>query len=254
MRTRFLTLVLLSLLLFVTADNAFGQFDENIWYRITAKHSGRCLAVARGPSSVEDGVPVIQWDCIESETNQMWKILRTDDGYYRIIARHSEKALSVFGGTVSQGNGVAVQQWGYNGVDNQKWSFNCLGNGFYEIIAKHSDKALDINGGPDARDNGPYAQQWENWHGDNQTFRFQPFAAGLSYRSPTPATCPSEADAGVGVNLYTADNRFYRRIRQFRIDQTIALKVVNNTGSPIYLNEGFHPEQLIREEGLQEWL
>jgi hypothetical protein len=60
MRAKLWTPTILSLLLFVAAGNAFGQFDESAWYRITAKHSGRCLAVAGGIGSLGNGVPVIQ--------------------------------------------------------------------------------------------------------------------------------------------------------------------------------------------------
>jgi hypothetical protein len=176
-----------------------------------------------------------------------------DDGYYKIIAQHSGKALDVFGGVISQRNGVVVQQRDYNGGDNQKWQITCAGDGFYKIVAKHSGKALDIdyNGEPGALGNGPFAQQWDDWGGDNQKFWFQPLSPGLPYGRPTPATCPSEADARLRVNLYTADSRIYRRTRQFRLDQPIVLKVENNTGAPIYLKQGNRPERLIREEGLQ---
>ena len=248
MRTSILTPILLALL-FVAAGNAFGQIDSSIFYRITAKHSGKCLAVAGGVNSQSNGDRVIQWDCIEAEDNQKWQILPVGDIYYKIIARHSGKSLSVFGGIVSLGNGVVVQQWDYNDGANQMWKFDCLGDGSYRIVAKHSGKVLDINGGPDARGNGPHAQQWECCGGDNQKFILQPLSPGLSPGRTTPATCPSEADAR--INLYPADDRFYRRTRQFRVDQTIALKVENNTGSPIYLNQALQPERLIREEGLQ---
>jgi len=66
------------------------------------------------------------------------------------------------------------------------------------------------------------------------------------------ATCPSEADeARIRVNLYTADDRFFRPTRQFRVGDTIVLKVENNTAVPIYLRQARNPSRLIREEGLQ---
>jgi hypothetical protein len=250
MRTSLLTPILPALL-FVAAGNAFGQINTSISYRITAKHSGKCLAVAGGVRSLNNGDGVIQWDCLEAENNQKWKIDPVGGDYYKITAQHSGKSLSVFGGIASQGNGAVVQQWDYNGGANQMWRFICLGDGSYQIVAKHSGKTLDINGGPDATGNGPYAQQWENRGGDNQKFRLQPLSPGLASGRATPATCPSEADARIRFNLSGADNRFDRRTRPFRVDQTIALNFENNTGAPIYLNQGRTPELLFREDGLQ---
>jgi hypothetical protein len=66
------------------------------------------------------------------------------------------------------------------------------------------------------------------------------------------ANCPSESDeARIRVNLYTADNSFFRPTRQFRVGDTIVLKVENNTGVSIYLRQARNPARLIREEGLQ---
>ena len=155
-------------LLFLTADNALGQFDPNTLYRIIAKHSGRCLSVAGGNRFTDNGVGVIQWDCIETEDNQKWQILPVGFGFYKIIAKHSGRSLEVRGGVGALANGEHVQQWDYWGGDNQKWWFNPVGDGFYQIVAAHSRRSLDINGGPDATSNGPYAQQWDYWGGDNQ--------------------------------------------------------------------------------------
>jgi hypothetical protein len=159
-------------LLFIAAGNAFGQqIDPSALYRITAKHSGKCLAVAGGNSFVNNGVGVIQWDCADTENNQKWQIIPVDGGLFKIIASHSGKSLDVRGGVDAQGNGAPVHQFEYLGNANQKWKLVPLGDGYYQIIASHSGKSLDINGGPGARDNGPHAQQWDWVNGDNQKFR-----------------------------------------------------------------------------------
>jgi hypothetical protein len=250
MKTKLLTPLLLSWLLFVAADNAFGQFDANIWYRIAAKHSGKCLTAPVGTSLSGNGVlPVIEQDCSESGANQMWQVLSADDGYYRIMARQQNgKVLSVYGGIVSQGDGAVVQLWTYNRGWNQMWSFLCIGDGSYQIVARHSGIVLDINLGTDP---APYAQQWRNLHGGNQEFRFQPFEAGDSYPNTTAATCPSETAARITFNLYATDNGVHRLTRPARVNQTIALNFENNTGAPIYWNYGGAPELLFRETGLQ---
>jgi hypothetical protein len=48
-------------LLFVTASRASGQeIDSSIFYRLTARHSGKCLSVAGGMSGLRNGDPLIQ--------------------------------------------------------------------------------------------------------------------------------------------------------------------------------------------------
>ncbi len=168
MRTSLLTVTLLALVC-VAAANAFGQLpDPSVQYHIVARHSGKCLDVAR--AAVGNGAQVVQWDCNEGD-NQKWQFTPVGNGDYKIIAKHSGKSLDVFGGIVSQGNGVIVEQWDYNGAGNQLWHLVPVEDGYYRIVAKHSGKSLDINGGPGATSNGAQAQQWEYVRGNNQKFR-----------------------------------------------------------------------------------
>jgi Ricin-type beta-trefoil lectin domain-like len=243
----------LLLLILVAAGNAFGQFDESVLYRITAKHSGKCLAVANGVRALNDGDKVIQWDCIESETNQKWRVVWVEGDFYKIIAKHSSKALDVYGGIVSQGNGVSVVQWEYHDGDNQKWEIVCAENGYYQLIAKHSGRVLDIDGGPAATWNGPFAQQWDNWRGDNQKWMFTVSLTDLPRARATRTNCPSAAvQAGLGINIFPAAIVDPARRTDFAIDEPFFLKVENiAAASAIYFDEAINTTQLIREEGLQ---
>ncbi|TFH52534.1 MAG: hypothetical protein E4G89_01470 [Methanothrix sp.] len=69
-----------------TAD--FGGKIQG-YYRIKAKHSGKCLDVTG--SSQENGAEIIQWPC-HSGNNQKFKLepIEGESGYYRIMAKHSE--------------------------------------------------------------------------------------------------------------------------------------------------------------------
>ena len=233
---------ILGILFFAAAGNLFAQARPTV-YRIVAKHSGKCLAIAGGMGSRRDGDPVIQWDCLQPEENQNWMILPVRDDYYQIVAAHSEKALSVFGGIVSVGNGAVIQQWSFNGGDNQLWRLECSGDSFYQFFVKHSDnKVLDINGGPAATSNGPFAQQWDNWGGDNQKFVLQPLSPGLPGLA-IPETCTTDAN----IRVYARPQGG----RGFRVNEALTLRVENNTRSSIYLDYGPNPDWLIREEGLQ---
>jgi hypothetical protein len=175
MRTSLLTPALLALL-FVAAGSAFGQAPErNVVYRITARHSGKCLEVNGGPGAVGNGALVVQRDCSNAE-NQQWTFNSADGArVFGIIAKHSGKALDVFGGVFSAANGVIVEQYEYNGSANQMWSVNDLHNGYYSIIAKHSGKSLDIEGA--STDNGARAHQWDyldNGKNYNQQWKLTP--------------------------------------------------------------------------------
>lgn len=171
MKVSLLTPLLLALL-FVTADNAFGQIDPSVLYKIIAKHSDRCLDVSGGPGAIANGARVIQWDCIGGD-NQKWRIIPTEHGYYQIIAKHSNKCLDVFGGVSSTGNGVIVEQWDCNDAANQRWWFWPIGNGYYKIQARHSSRYLDIRGGPGAISNNIGAQQLQFTDLSNQAFRLE---------------------------------------------------------------------------------
>jgi Ricin-type beta-trefoil lectin domain-like len=174
MRTNLLALISLALL-FVAAGSTLGQPpDPNTQYQIVARHSGKCLAVAGGNRFINNGVGVIQWNCIDTEDNQKWRILPVGFGYYKIIAKHSGKSLEVRGGIGALTNGDPVQQWDYVGNPNQQWWLNPVGDGFYQIVAAHSKKSLDVNGGPGATGDGPHTQQWDYWGADNQKWKLIP--------------------------------------------------------------------------------
>ncbi len=132
---------------------------NNDYYKIIAKHSGKCLDVASG--SRDSGATVVQWDYLGSD-NQLWSLVPVG-AYYKIVAKHSGKCLDVTGG--SRDAGAALIQWDCHGGDNQL--FSIVGqSGYYKVIAKHSGKCLDIYGG--SRDNGAALIQWDCHGGDNQ--------------------------------------------------------------------------------------
>jgi hypothetical protein len=162
----------LGLLLGVTAA-AEAQVDPTAFYRVVAKHSGKCLDVAGGPGSVANGGMVQHWEC-NGWDNQTWRFEPAEPGYYRIVAKHSNKVLDVTGGVGATADGVFVQQWDWLGGDNQKWELRPAGDGYYNIIAKHSTRSLDVAGGPRATSDGARAQQWTYLGGDNQKWQLQP--------------------------------------------------------------------------------
>ncbi|MFZ0749127.1 MAG: RICIN domain-containing protein, partial [Pyrinomonadaceae bacterium] len=154
MKATLLTPMLL-VLFFACAGDAFGRFNPESLYNITAMHTGKCLDVYGWGQG--DGEKIHEFNCVEGALNQQWSIIPVGDGseYYRIIVKHSGKALDVNGGIFTFWDGVPVKQWTYWGIANQMWKLIPvpLSNDVYQIVARHSGKSLEINVGPGPREN-----------------------------------------------------------------------------------------------------
>ena len=95
-----LRLLLFVLLLSLLAPSALqaqyaeGTPEENVWYGIVARSSGRSIDVSK--ASQEAGAAVVQWE-FTHPASQQWRFVRVAPGseYYRIEARHSTKCLTV---------------------------------------------------------------------------------------------------------------------------------------------------------------
>lgn len=85
------------------------------YYRLKARHSGKCLDVEGGRVANEANVQ--QYGCHWGD-NQQWRFEYVG-GYYRVIARHSGKCLDVYYG--SSLDGENVQQWTCWDGPNQLW-------------------------------------------------------------------------------------------------------------------------------------
>lgn len=128
-------------------------------YQIIAKHSGRCLEVAGGPSAVADTTVLQQWDCNGgSATNQLWSFVQVGDAY-QIIAAHSDKCIDVVGGSYNDTAGIQQYTCLGSSQTNQLWKLVQVGDAF-QLVAKHSDKCIDVIGGQGATENGVDVQQY----------------------------------------------------------------------------------------------
>jgi hypothetical protein len=81
-------------------------------YELVNTGASRCADVLG--SSMDNGAPVVQWDCTgaPNEIFQLRPLLDptgADSGYVQIVAAHSGKCLDVTGGATN--DGVPVQQW-----------------------------------------------------------------------------------------------------------------------------------------------
>ena len=103
-------------------------------YQLVNAGASRCADVLG--SSVDNGAPVVQWDCSGSpnEVFQLRPVLDptgADTGYVQIVASHSGKCLDVAGGATN--DGAPIQQWDCHDAvteadpaagGNQSWRFS----------------------------------------------------------------------------------------------------------------------------------
>lgn len=140
-----------------------GPINQNAYYRVTARHSGKALDVK--DQSTANGGQIQQWT-YGGGNNQRWRFVSIGGGYYRILAKSSGKALDVRDNSTA--NGALIQQWDYVGGANQQWQVISVGGGYVRIVARSSGKALDVKDRSTA--DGGQIQQWDYAGGANQQF------------------------------------------------------------------------------------
>ncbi len=116
-----------------------ATIDPSAYYQLTARHSGKALAVAGG--STADGAAIVQ-QTGSSATSQQFQFVDAGSGYYRLRARHSGKVVDV--SARSTADGADVVQWVNNGGTNQQWSVVDTGGGYIQLVNRNSGKALDV--------------------------------------------------------------------------------------------------------------
>ena len=163
-------------------------------YKITAKHSGKVLDVARGATNA--GANVQQWNDTDG-TNQKWTVLDTGDGYYKLVSVNSGKVLDV--ASAATYDGANVQQWDDTNGTCQKWKIVDNGDGSYKLVSAVSGKVLDVARG--ATNAGANVQQWSDTNGTNQKWEFT--KVGEDHPNHNPVTTASGFHTS-GTTLYDA--------------------------------------------------
>jgi hypothetical protein len=144
-----------------TTGAVAGVGSGNAYYRLAARHSGKCLDVSS--SSTADSANVLQWTC-NGGANQSWQIRDLGTGYVQLVARHSHKCLDVTGSSTA--DGARAQQYTCGSGTNQQWQFQDLGTGYFRVVARHSGKCLDVSSFSTA--DGANILQWTCGTGTNQ--------------------------------------------------------------------------------------
>jgi hypothetical protein len=114
------------------------------YYRITARHSGKAVAVQS--ASTSDGANVFQWTYGGANTNDEWEVRGIGSGYYRVINRNSGKDMVVQSASTS--DGANIFQWTYGGSStNDEWAIVDVGGGYFRITNRNSGKSAEVAGG-----------------------------------------------------------------------------------------------------------
>ena len=144
---------------------AYGQgaFDTRARYKIVNRASGKALAVQN--AGLGDSAPVVQWDYVDTTTNDEWRLVDVGGGYYDIVNAYSGKALDVQGGVADDGKPLI--QYASHGSPNQQWQLVPTDSGFHRIVSRNSGKVADVQG--QSVDNGaPVIQYPWNGQGNQQ--------------------------------------------------------------------------------------
>lgn len=164
-------------------------------YKITARHSGKVLDVARGAKNA--GANVQQWDDTNG-TNQKWTVVDTGDGYYKLVSVNSGKVLDV--ASAATYDGANVQQWDDTNGTCQKWKIVDNGDGSYKLVSAVSGKVLDVARG--AKNAGANVQQWSDTNGTNQKWEFTKVNDGGN-------TNPSDTTPTTTTGFHTSGTTLY---------------------------------------------
>ncbi|TGE25368.1 hypothetical protein E5K00_09320 [Hymenobacter aquaticus] len=143
MRRFLFSFFLLPLLLHATgtvAQSAAFVPDENAWYGVVARGSGRSLDIAG--ASTEAGAGVVQWEFTHA-SSQQWRFVRITPGgeYFRLEAKHSTKCLTV----EKPDENAALVQRPWSGSFYQQWKLVPAGPiGSYELVSRGNDKCAAV--------------------------------------------------------------------------------------------------------------
>ncbi len=150
-----------------SASPSTNELVVGRFYRITAKHSGKVLAVSQGSHS--NRTSIIQYDW-QNGDEQKFRLLRLEgEKEYYFQAKHSGKVIGVSQSSLD--NGASLVQFEWQNFDDQKFSLIALPGNYYKIVAKHSKKVLAVSEG--SRDNGASLIQYECLNTDEQKFKFE---------------------------------------------------------------------------------
>jgi len=163
-------------------------FQENAFYKIKARHSGKVIEVENGSSS--DNANIHQYTDNGNHC-QHWEFIEVERGVYQIVNRNSGLSLDA---DMSSNN---VLQYSYWGGENQKWKITGAGNSSYYIVNKGNNRMLEVYYAEmdDKANvqhwgfNGESCQMWDIQKVDSNTVKtFVPLSISLQKKSVSSRT------------------------------------------------------------------
>lgn len=167
------------------------------YYKIVARHSGKCLAVNN--TGMNDGDDVVQWEWLNYD-NFKWQFTSVPlsaplaDGTYTIKAKHSNKVMSIPAWSTS--NGAIVEQWDNLCQSNEKFSVQATSSG-YIIKPSYNSKVISVNNY--SVSNGAAVNQWDDLSQPNQRFEIVSLGGGY-YKIIARHSNKCLAVTGNGIN------------------------------------------------------
>ncbi|UYZ64976.1 OmpA family protein [Hymenobacter weizhouensis] len=137
--------------------------DENAWYGIVARSSGRSLDVAT--ASPEAGAAGVQWEFTQANSQQ-WRFVPAARGsdFYRIEARHSGKCLTL----EKPDENAPIVQRPWTGSFYQQWKLIPSGPlGSFMLVSRGNDKCASL-AAPDKFNGTPVVGQRPQNRGTQQ--------------------------------------------------------------------------------------
>ena len=140
-------------------------FEENQWYQIKAKCSGKVLDIMSGTNQNQNGAQIWQWASDHQDPSQFFGFEDVGDGrHFAIKSVLTGRLLTVKNNSPNDGQEILL--WERDGNSTSQ-HFRVQ---HFTIAARHSQKNLQIRHGD--RDNGSALEQWVATDCDSQLFEF----------------------------------------------------------------------------------
>ncbi|GAB2953836.1 hypothetical protein GCM10027048_18880 [Hymenobacter coalescens] len=154
--------------------------NEDTWYGVVARGSGRALEV-RG-AAAEAGAAVVQWEFTQA-LSQQWRFVRVSAGseWFRIEVRHSGKCLTVDG----PADNAPVTQRPYSGGLFQQWKLVAAGPvGSAQLVSRGNEvMCLAVASSDKANGTAVVAQRYQSRA--TQQWRLFPLRLQVAESAPT---------------------------------------------------------------------
>ncbi|MGN1098195.1 MAG: RICIN domain-containing protein [Clostridia bacterium] len=136
-------IVVLAMLMAVSAMTFTVAAEEGFvsggYYRIALRNSSKGICVNM---SAEDNGQIFVSDYWTGVDDEIWLLIRSEEGAFEIINKHSNKNLDVPNGSLDKDK--TLIQYAYSGAKNQQWIFEPASGGGYYIKNANSELYLTV--------------------------------------------------------------------------------------------------------------